>query len=164
MAIIDILIRQFVQWALTVIIILHRPFWPHWHPPGSIPKSRPPGSDPLDVSLSTAQEICQIVEIQAPNIERFPCNLIFPILTAATTFSHARQANRGPDDERIIKEGLEVCLHWLSILGKTWKHATESTKKLSMFNANGHIFHLRRYLTHHQTSGPSSRARLAGDR
>ncbi|KAK6364704.1 hypothetical protein LTS17_012002 [Exophiala oligosperma] len=119
-------------WTWTTMIMVHRPFYSYWQEQGWLPaQSIPTESLPLEVSFSAAEKVCQILEIHVENLQRFPCDLIFPIFTTASTLSHYRQVNRGRIDERTITRCLTMCIKWLSILGSNWKHAGKSKERLT---------------------------------
>src|SRR3954465_13128522 len=72
---------------------------------------------PLDVCCNAAEQICQIVGDHVPDPYKFPCNLIFPIKTAATTLAHYASLDRLTPDCRYDKL-LAMCIRWLSVLGR----------------------------------------------
>lgn len=113
------------------MIMVHRPFYFYWTNQGWCPaQPLPAGSQPLEVCFSAAENICQILESHVENLQRFPCDLIFPIFTTASTLSHYRQVNQGGKDESITRR-LAMCIKWLSILGSNWKNAGKSQEKLT---------------------------------
>ena len=120
------------QWTWTTIILIHRPFYSYWQEQGWLPSEfLPTESHPLDVSFAAAEKICQILDIHVENLQRFPCDLIYPIFTTASTLSHYRQLHRGTSVERTITPRLAMCVKWLSILGSNWKNAGKSKEKLT---------------------------------
>lgn len=59
-----------------------------------------------------------------------PCDLIFPIFTAASTLLHESR-QKGMDLVVDNRAQLRLCLYWLSVFGNNWKSAGERQK---MFN------------------------------
>lgn len=122
----------FSQWYWAITIIIHRPFWSRRQGPALNSYGfGPVESDPFEVSFAAAETICQILEAHAENLHKFPCDLVFPILTAANTFSCYRKADWSQVNDEMIAGRLAMCLSWLSILGRNWHHAVKSREQLS---------------------------------
>ncbi|KAM3080029.1 hypothetical protein ACMFMF_003443 [Clarireedia jacksonii] len=100
-------------------ILLHRPFIARWI---SSPKSTDPSANPLRVCLDAAQKICDILEKYFDMLYGLPCDMVFSIFTAASTLLyHVKQ----PDGADMVESQrrLRMCIHWLSVLAKSWKSA-----------------------------------------
>ncbi|KAG9249284.1 fungal-specific transcription factor domain-containing protein [Calycina marina] len=118
-------INHTVMWSITIAI--HRPFIARWNNNPNIPES---SSDPLDICLQAANNICLILEKYIDRLPGLPCDMVFPIFTAASTLlchSKQSQSNDGLETRRRLK----LCIHWLSILGKNWKTAGARQQLLS---------------------------------
>lgn len=108
-------------------ILLHRPFIAHWqqyteqtgYPPFNTP-------DPSRIIYDCAKEICTILEAYNSYLVQMPCDLIFPIFTAASTLLH--ESRQSPTESAESKRQLRQCLYWLSIFAKNWKSAGERQK------------------------------------
>lgn len=50
-----------------------------------------------------------------------PCDMIFSVFTAASTLLHHSKTAEGAGHD--TKTHLKLCIHWLSVLGKSWKSA-----------------------------------------
>ncbi|KAG9233596.1 fungal-specific transcription factor domain-containing protein [Amylocarpus encephaloides] len=99
---------------LTEIIMLHRPFIQRWMPGR-------PDEDPALICLQAANRMCSILE---KYLERghWPCDMVFSIFVAASTLlQHSKQASG--NDAIETKTRLKLCIHWLSVLGRSWKTA-----------------------------------------
>ena len=120
------------QWTWTTIILVQQPFYSYWQKKGWLPcQSLPPESHPLEVSFASAKRICEILQVHAVNLQRFPCDLIYPIFTTASTMLYYLQVHRGTVDDRTITHQLRMCISWLSTLGSNWRQAGKSKDKLT---------------------------------
>lgn len=99
------------MWHAT--ILLHRPFIARW--------TGADGANPLDICLEAANKICQALELYFDRLLGLPCDMIFSIFTAASTFLYRLKHGQGDDEE--TKRKLKLCIGWLSTLGRSWKSA-----------------------------------------
>jgi hypothetical protein len=100
-------------------ILLHRPFIARWI---FNSEGNDPLANPLRVCLDAAQKICDILGKYFDMLYGLPCDMVFSIFTAASTLLyHAKQ----PEGADIVdsQRRLRMCIHWLSVLGKSWKSA-----------------------------------------
>lgn len=82
--------------------------------------------NPSQIIYESAKDICTILEAYNNYLVQMPCDLIFPIFTAASTLLHdLRQSTTESSDS---KRQLRQCLYWLSIFAKNWKSAGERQK------------------------------------
>lgn len=107
----------------TATILLHRPFIAWWRPNlGST-------ADPFEISLQAANQICQVLEKYLECLPRGPCDMIFSIFIAASILlQHSKKGEVEAMDT--TRRRLKLCIHWLSVLGKSWKIAGERSKLL----------------------------------
>jgi hypothetical protein len=105
---------------LSTTILLHRPFIEHWNQ-GSVFESSPAAVDPLEVCITSANQICVILEKYSSFLRVLPCDLVFPIFIAANIL--LRRWRLGGSDSSLIRPRLEQCIQWLNALGKSWKSA-----------------------------------------
>ncbi|TVY37670.1 putative transcriptional regulatory protein [Lachnellula subtilissima] len=104
---------------LTGTIMLHRPFIERWRPELAFAE---PTSNPHDICLGAANRICIILEKYLERLLGGPCDMVFTIFTAASILLHCSkkmEAAAVVDVRRRLKQ----CIHWLSVLGKSWKTA-----------------------------------------
>jgi hypothetical protein len=99
-------------------ILLHRPFIARWPSNPSASKS---AASPLDVCLLAANQICFTLEYYFDRLLGLPCDLVFSIFTAASTLLYHSKHSKNEDIE--TQRRLKLCIHWLSVLGKSWKSA-----------------------------------------
>lgn len=119
---------QSLQTIESATILLHRPYIAHWsqcleqngYPPFDTP-------DPSQICYQSAKEICIILEAYSGYLIQMPCDLIFPIFTAASTLLHNLRQNSTPESQDTRRQ-LRQCLYWLTIFGKNWKSAGERQK------------------------------------
>jgi hypothetical protein len=116
-------------------ILLHRPFIARWNPDASDPNSTP---NPLRVCLQAANNICLILEKYFDKLPGLPCDMVFSVFTAASTLLYnSKQTDTATEDTR---RRLELCIHWLSVLGKSWKTAGSRQQLLSdMYDLPRHL-------------------------
>ncbi|TVY45918.1 putative transcriptional regulatory protein [Lachnellula occidentalis] len=104
---------------LTGTIMLHRPFIERWRPELNFAE---PSSNPHDICLEAANRICVILERYLERLLGGPCDMVFTIFTAASILLHCSkrvEAAAAVD----VRRRLQQCIHWLSVLGKSWKTA-----------------------------------------
>lgn len=116
----------------TTVILLHNPFTTPQRKEGGLENTATiSDSDPLEVTFAAAEKICQILETHTKSLQRFPCDLIFPIFTAANTLSNYRNVGPSIRDKTLIQRRLGMCFKWLSIICSNWKYAGKSRSKLT---------------------------------
>lgn len=111
-----------INWEGT--IMLHRPFIARW-------ASNPAASSspsPHDVCLDAARKICTTLEKYFERLLGLPCDMVFSVFLAASTLLYHSKHSR--DDEVEIRRQLQLCIRWLSALGKSWKSAGARHKML----------------------------------
>ncbi|KAH8813352.1 fungal-specific transcription factor domain-containing protein [Xylogone sp. PMI_703] len=102
-----------IMWSGAILI--HRPFIAT-----SSQENDPATSqNPANICLQAANNICLIVEKYADRLHGLPCDMIFPIFTAASTLLYHLKESEDPE----IRRRLKLCIHWLAIFGKSWKSA-----------------------------------------
>ena len=107
------------QYMLSTTILLHRPFIDlqqndsHDHFSAA--------ADPLKVCITSANQICTILEKYSSFLKVLPCDLVFPIFVAANIL--LRRWQLGESGSGMLRPRLEQCIHWLNALGKSWKSA-----------------------------------------
>src|SRR3954463_938262 len=106
------------------MILLHRPFIARW-----VRGHSDPSRSPLDVCLVAANEICFILEKYFDRLPGLPCDMVFSVFTAASMFLH-HSKQHGSDDGFETRRKLKLCIHWLSVWGKSWKSAGARHKLL----------------------------------
>ncbi|RDW87823.1 hypothetical protein BP5796_03517 [Coleophoma crateriformis] len=104
-----------ILWSAT--ILLHRPFIERWQ---SSPAYPDPAVSPHKICFQAANNICMVFEKHADALPGLPCDTIFAIFTAASLFLYHLKQN--PVDAE-TRRRLKLCIHWLSILGNSWKSA-----------------------------------------
>jgi hypothetical protein len=116
----------------TGTILLHRPFITQWH------QSNPHSTgSPLDVCLHAANDVCLVLEKYFDHLPGLPCDMVFSVFTAASTLLyHSKQS--GSDDGFETRRRLKLCIHWLSVLGKSWKTAGARHRLLGDSESNSH--------------------------
>ena len=115
-----------VMWHCTILI--HRPFIARWQPDPA--NSDASTYNPLHICLQAANNICLILEKYFDRLPGLPCDMVFSIFTAASTLlynSKHVEGEVGADAQR----RLNLCIHWLSALGKSWKTAGARQQILS---------------------------------
>jgi hypothetical protein len=100
-------------------ILLHRPFIARWI---TNSEGNDPVANPLRVCLDAAQKICDILEKYFDMLYGLPCDMVFSIFTAASTLLYQVKQPDGADMVDSQRR-LRMCIHWLSVLGKSWKSA-----------------------------------------
>ncbi|PQE16949.1 hypothetical protein CJF30_00003656 [Rutstroemia sp. NJR-2017a BBW] len=112
-------------------ILLHRPFIARWI---SNSEGNDPVANPLRVCLDAAQKICDILEKYFDILYGLPCDMVFSIFTAASTLLYQVKQ---PDGADIVdsQRRLRMCIHWLSVLGKSWKSAGARQQLLADLSA-----------------------------
>jgi len=106
-------------------ILLHRPFIARWPENPSASKSTP---SPHDVCLQAANQICCTLEQYFDRQLGLPCDMVFSIFTAASTLLyHSKNSNA---EQIETQRRLKLCIHWLSVLGKSWKSAGARQQQL----------------------------------
>ncbi|CAG8950628.1 hypothetical protein HYFRA_00002837 [Hymenoscyphus fraxineus] len=107
---------------LTGVIMCNRPFILSWRPGTSDVLFNGHEESPFDICLQAAQNMCSILEKYLERLSWWPCDMVFSIFVAATVLlHHSKQANGEVAVE--TKGRLKLCIHWLSVLGKSWKTA-----------------------------------------
>jgi len=99
--------------------MLHRPFIERWRPELAFAE---PTSNPHEICLEAANRICVILERYLERLLGGPCDMVFTIFTAASILLHCSkkvEAAAAVD----VRRRLTQCIHWLSVLGKSWKTA-----------------------------------------
>ncbi|PQE33951.1 hypothetical protein CJF32_00002811 [Rutstroemia sp. NJR-2017a WRK4] len=93
-----------------------------------------PVANPLRVCLDAAQKICDILEKYFDMLYGLPCDMVFSIFTAASTLLYQVKQ---PDGADIVdsQRRLRMCIHWLSVLGKSWKSAGARQQLLADLSA-----------------------------
>ena len=116
-------------------ILLHRPFIARWQPDPTNPDS---AINPLHICLQAANNICLILEKYFDRLPGLPCDMVFSVFTAASTLLYnTKQSETATED---TQRRLRSCIHWLSVLGKSWKSAGARQQLLSdMFDLPRHL-------------------------
>ncbi|KAH7318942.1 fungal-specific transcription factor domain-containing protein [Rhexocercosporidium sp. MPI-PUGE-AT-0058] len=104
-----------INWHGT--ILLHRPFIARW----SLNPASADSPNPLDVCLEAANNICTVLEKYIDRLLGLPCDMVFSVFTAASTLLYHTKMSKEPTSE--TNRRLKLCIHWLSILGRSWKSA-----------------------------------------
>jgi len=113
------LVLTSAQVMLTGAILLHRPFIERWRPDLTLAE---PTSNPYDICLGAAIRICVILERYLERLPGGPCDMVFSIFTAASILlHHSKQVE--PDEAVDTRRRLKQCIHWLSVLGRSWQTA-----------------------------------------
>ncbi|KAE9367145.1 hypothetical protein N431DRAFT_548759 [Stipitochalara longipes BDJ] len=107
-------------YMLSTTILLHRLFIEDQHD-GGVLEYLPAAADPLEVCITSANQICAILEKYNSFLKVLPCDLVFPIFVAANIL--LRRWRLGGNDTILIRPRLEQCIQWLNALGKSWKSA-----------------------------------------
>jgi len=105
------------MWSITIAI--HRPFIARWESSPNISKS---SASPLEACLQAANSICLILEKYFERLPGLPCDMVFPIFTAASTLLYHSKQTQSSDGLE-TRRRLKLCIHWLSVLGRSWKTA-----------------------------------------
>jgi hypothetical protein len=117
-------------------ILLHRPFIARWQPDPANPDSQ---HHPMHICLQAANNICLILEKYFDRLPGLPCDMVFSVFTAASfLLYHSKQSESevGVDAQSRLK----LCIHWLSILGRSWKSAGARQQLLSdMYDLPRHL-------------------------
>ncbi|KAN0091798.1 Fungal specific transcription factor domain containing protein [Hyaloscypha variabilis] len=119
-------------YMLSTTILLHRPFIEHWNQ-GSAFENSPAAADPLEVCITSANQICMILEKYSSFLRVLPCDLVFPIFIAANIL--LRRWRLEGSGSSLIRPRLEQCIQWLNALGKSWKSA-EGRQQILMDSLN----------------------------
>jgi hypothetical protein len=112
-----------IMWHAT--ILLHRPFIARW-------PSNPAAVDsanPLEVCLQAANNICLVLEKYFDRLLGLPCDMIFSVFTAASMLLYQSKQSQDANGEN--RRRLQLCVHWLSVFGKSWKSAGARHQLLS---------------------------------
>ncbi|CZR69825.1 related to CHA4-transcription factor [Phialocephala subalpina] len=121
-----------IMWHAT--ILLHRPFIARW-------PSNPAAVDstnPLEVCLQAANNICLVLEKYFDRLLGLPCDMIFSVFTAASMLLYQSKQSQDVNGEN--RRRLRLCVHWLSVFGKSWKSAGARHQLLSdMFDLPHHL-------------------------
>ncbi|KUJ08652.1 uncharacterized protein LY89DRAFT_599174 [Mollisia scopiformis] len=121
-----------IMWHAT--ILLHRPFIARW----SLNTGGTDSANPLDVCLQAANNICLVLEKYFNRLLGLPCDMIFSVFTAASMLLY--QSKQRQDASGEYRPRLRLCVHWLSVLGKSWKSAGARHQLLSdMFDLPKHL-------------------------
>ena len=140
------------MWSGTILI--HRPFIGRWQSHQDSPSSL----NPLNICLQAANSICLVLEKYFDHLPGLPCDIVFPLFTAASTFLyHSRNVN--PDHEKTSQRRLELCIHWLSIFGRSWK--TAGARRQLLADSEYELTDIIRPLINCSSVRISSRARPA---
>ncbi|KAF7943793.1 uncharacterized protein EAE97_005863 [Botrytis byssoidea] len=101
------------------VILLHRPFIARWI---SNPANANASAHPLKICLNSANAICTILEKYFDDFYGLPCDMVFSIFTAASTLLYQSKQPDGGDNAESQRR-LKMCIHWLSVLGRSWNSA-----------------------------------------
>ncbi|THV50770.1 hypothetical protein BGAL_0137g00250 [Botrytis galanthina] len=101
------------------VILLHRPFIARWI---SHPANANASAHPLKICLNSANAICTILEKYFDDFYGLPCDMVFSIFTAASTLLYQSKQPDGGDNAESQRR-LKMCIHWLSVLGRSWNSA-----------------------------------------
>lgn len=101
------------MWSCAILV--HRPFIARWLE-GNNSTNAP---NPSHVCLQAANNVCLIIEKYVDRLYGLPCDMIFPIFTAASTLLYHLKES----EDSVIRQRLKLCIHWLAIFGKSWKSA-----------------------------------------
>ncbi|KAH8663623.1 fungal-specific transcription factor domain-containing protein [Tricladium varicosporioides] len=104
-----------IMWTGT--IMLHRPFIARWR--SDLNDSSP---NPFDICLDAATKMCSVLERYLERLPGGPCDMVFSIFIAASILLHHSKQVEG-DAAAETRHRLKLCIHWLSVLGKSWKSA-----------------------------------------
>ncbi|KAG0651644.1 Citrinin biosynthesis transcriptional activator mrl3 [Hyphodiscus hymeniophilus] len=130
-----IITNYVIMWHSTILI--HRPFIARWQPHTDNPDSV--SYNPLRICLQAAENICMILEKYFDRLPGLPCDMVFSVFTAASTLlynSNHANGEVGVDVQRRLK----LCIHWLQMLGKSWKSAGARQQLLSdMYDLPRHL-------------------------
>lgn len=107
------------MWFST--ILLHRPFIAHWQSYHDASAQQQSTTDPFMICIFAANNICSVLEKYSDVLLELPCDLIFCIFMAATI--QLRRYRQGGHDAGHAQQRLQLCVQWLTILGKSWKSA-----------------------------------------
>lgn len=100
----------------------NRPFILRWRPGRSDVPFNGHEENPFDICLQAANNMCSILEKYLERLSWWPCDMVFSVFVAATILlHHSKQASGEVAAE--TKRRLKLCIHWLSVLGKSWKTA-----------------------------------------
>lgn len=121
----------FHQWLQACVILLHRPFHFYWREYSWAPaQGIAPEQIPLRVCIAAAQEGSAILAQYIDDLDRLPCDFIFPIvLVAGTLWQNRGEYSAGPDRAR-VQEQVDLCVKCLAIMGKSWKSAGDHRQEL----------------------------------
>lgn len=73
------------------------------------------------ICVFASNNICTVLEKYSDVLLELPCDLIFCIFMAATI--QLRRYRQGGPDAVHAQQCLQLCVHWLTVLGKSWKSA-----------------------------------------
>lgn len=118
------------MWHAT--ILLHRPFIARWFSNPATAES----TNPLVVCIQAANNICLVLEKYFDRLLGLPCDMIFSVFTAASMLLY--QSKQTQDTSGENRRRLKLCVHWLSVLGKSWqsagaRHQILSESRFNMF-------------------------------
>lgn len=97
--------------------MLHRPFIARWR--SDLNDGSP---NPFDICLNAATKMCSVLERYLERLPGGPCDMVFSIFIAASILLHHSKQVEG-DAAAETRHRLKLCIHWLSVLGKSWKSA-----------------------------------------
>lgn len=119
------------QWLQACVILLHRPFHLYWREYNWSPAQRlAPEHTPVRACIVAAQEASAVLAQYVDDLDRLPCDFIFPIVLAAgTLWQHRGEYSAGPDRAK-VQEQIDLCVKCLAIMGKSWKSAGDSRQEL----------------------------------
>lgn len=119
------------QWLQACVILLHRPFHLYWREYNWSPAQRlAPEHMPVRACIAAAQEASAILAQYVDDLDRLPCDFIFPIVLAAgTLWQHRGEYTAGPDRAK-VQEQIDLCVKCLAVMGKSWKSASDSRQEL----------------------------------
>ncbi|XMA18220.1 hypothetical protein WAI453_011011 [Rhynchosporium graminicola] len=112
-----------VAWHCSILI--HRPFIARW----TYNPATPDSPDPLEVCLDAAKNICIVLEKYIGRLLGLPCDMVFSVFTAASALLYDSKSSKEPSPE--TNRLLQLCIHWLSMLGKSWKSAGKRHEMLA---------------------------------
>lgn len=97
--------------------MLHRPFIARW----SSNPAAGTSPDPHYVCLEAAKHICSALEKYFEQLLGLPCDMVFSVFIAASTLLYHSKVSKSDESEN--RRQLQLCIRWLSALGKSWKSA-----------------------------------------
>ncbi|GAB7327455.1 hypothetical protein MBLNU13_g11339t1 [Cladosporium sp. NU13] len=118
-------------WLQACVILLHRPFQFYWREYNWLPaQGLAPENTPARACIAAAQEATAILAEYVDDLDRLPCDFIFPIvLVAGILWQHREEYSAGPDRAK-VQEQIDLCVKCLAIMGKSWKKAVDCRQEL----------------------------------